>query len=167
VKLEIVVYGDPQTQGNKTPFSILVPHRGEKTRVYILQDGRKMRIMTNLVEGRSNEARKRFQDWRENVKLEAQASARRQGIPTLDGPLAFTGTWFLRRPKSVRTEYPDKDLDLDKLARAVWDSLKDAGVIVNDSRFVDQHGFKRWAKGQPCVLILIETLEPEPLELGA
>jgi Holliday junction resolvase RusA-like endonuclease len=45
--------------------------------------------------------------------------------------------FWLTRPKSVTRQYATGTYDIDKLTRAVLDSLESAGVIVNDNLVVD------------------------------
>jgi Holliday junction resolvase RusA-like endonuclease len=51
--------------------------------------------------------------------------------------VAVTIHFWLRRPKSVTRQYATGTYDIDKLTRAVLDSLESAGVIVNDNLVVD------------------------------
>jgi Holliday junction resolvase RusA-like endonuclease len=61
-----------------------------------------------------------------------------------------------------------KELDLDKLIRAAWDSLKRANVITNDSRFCRVEAVKRYAHTSetPGLLIKVGRLSgPELMEI--
>lgn len=98
------------------------------------------------------------------------AVAARHRLPApLDGPVELRLRFFLPRPRSHyrtgRNSHLLRDSappfphgrgtgDLDKLTRAVGDSLTDAGVIVDDSIIVDERLSKRYAgAGTPGVVI--------------
>jgi len=74
-------------------------------------------------------------------------------------------TFWLPRPKSVTEKkrlYPCVKPDLDKLLRAVNDSLTDSGVIRDDAQIIKTKCLKIYAnedKFQPGVLINLERLE--------
>ncbi len=53
--------------------------------------------------------------------------------------------FWLRRPKSVTRQYATGTYDIDKLTRAVLDSLQSANVIVNDNLVVDLNVRKTYA----------------------
>jgi Holliday junction resolvase RusA-like endonuclease len=53
--------------------------------------------------------------------------------------------FWLRRPKSVTRQYATGTYDVDKLTRAVLDSLQSAKVITNDSNVVDLNVRKTYA----------------------
>jgi Holliday junction resolvase RusA-like endonuclease len=84
--------------------------------------------------------------WREHVVKIAQARMRLEQWATLDGPSAGTLDFYLARPVSEpRRPRPHVRPDIDKLARAVLDSLTMAKVYVDDSRVVDLHPRKHYA----------------------
>ena len=73
--------------------------------------------------------------------------------------------FYLPRPKSVslkKRKYPNVAPDVDKLERAVNDSIVDAGVIVDDGQIVDTMRSKRYEEDSPTgkvgVLIVVEKL---------
>jgi Holliday junction resolvase RusA-like endonuclease len=52
--------------------------------------------------------------------------------------------------------------DLDKCARAVFDSIEQAGLILNDSQIISVNASKRWAladEGPGVLLTIISTQE--------
>ena len=79
--------------------------------------------------------------------------------------------FVFRRPKSdykangqLRASAPAKCTkrigDLDKLCRAVFDSLDTANVVNDDSQFVTLHAHKRFTIGneQPCAIITVTAI---------
>ena len=79
--------------------------------------------------------------------------------PILHGPVCVDITFVFPRPKAhygsgrnanvLKAAAPlwhTKAPDLDKLIRAVWDSLTKAGVIQDDSRIVNVNARKRFAR---------------------
>lgn len=83
-----------------------------------------------------------------------------------DQALALDVTFYLPRPPSLpkRIIYPMRKPDLDKLTRAIGDSLK--GIVYDeDSRIVDLNTRKRFAAGEgdtpdgkPRAVITVRTL---------
>jgi Holliday junction resolvase RusA-like endonuclease len=67
-------------------------------------------------------------------------TAVRTALMPLDGPLAVSMVFTLRKPASApkrRRTWPDRTPDLSKLARATEDALTDAGVWADDARVVE------------------------------
>lgn len=89
--------------------------------------------------GRMVESSKRLAPWRATVALVAS-----QHVPTpFEGPVtvevAFRFPMPRSRPKKLREQgevWRDKKPDLDKLLRAVFDGLTDAGAIFDDAQIV-------------------------------
>lgn len=54
----------------------------------------------------------------------------------LDEPVEVHAKFYLQRPKNPRLEHAATGLDLDKLQRAIGDSLEACGVLKNDARIV-------------------------------
>lgn len=137
--LEIVIEGVPMTQGSKTAVAKGV-----------------------LIEGRSKTGRAKFAAWRQAVTLQARAAHR--GEP-LDGPLGVELEVRLPLIKTApkrRRIWPYKGLDIDKLTRAVFDGLSDAGVWVNDNRPCDVRVTKRYDYDEPAgCTVRIWQLEEE------
>jgi Holliday junction resolvase RusA-like endonuclease len=76
--------------------------------------------------------------------------------PPLDEPVAILATFHLPRPKSIpkRRRWPDRLPDLDKLVRAVLDSM--TGVaIADDARVVSIIARKHYATERPAGLHLM------------
>lgn len=131
--LEFTVHGLPAPQGSKVAMPIYRGSRAKGTREFTGKSA--------LVESSSQ----KLGPWRDAVRSEAVRA--HGGRPPLDGPLALTIIFALPRPKSARKSdiYPIKRPDLDKLARAVGDAIKQAGVVVDDSLFCDEFIRKRFA----------------------
>ena len=96
--------------------------------------------------------------WR-NVVAFAALELVTEGWELLDEPLELSVIFYLPRPKTVQDrEYPSVMPDVDKLLRAVFDSL--SGVIyVDDSRVVRVSAQKLYADSRgPGALIRVNTL---------
>jgi len=80
------------------------------------------------------------------------------GWELLDEPLELSVIFYLPRPKTATREFPAVMPDVDKLLRAVFDSL--SGVIyVDDSRVVRVSAQKVYADHRgPGALIRVNTL---------
>jgi len=90
------------------------------------------------------ESSKLLPKWRKEVTKQAAIAWRN---PPLDQPLVVIMTFTLPKPASApktRTTWPDRKPDVSKLARAVEDSLTDAGVFADDARIVDLIARKRF-----------------------
>jgi Holliday junction resolvase RusA-like endonuclease len=75
--------------------------------------------------------------------------------------------FWLRRPKSVTRQYATGTYDIDKLTRAVLDSLESAGVIVNDNLVVDLNVRKTYADDhEPGVLVTVIPFDNETITQG-
>ena len=111
------------------------------------------------------ESSKKVAPWREAVKWAAL-----QPWPhhCITGPVYVGITFTLPRPKSAPKSriYPDGAPDLDKLCRAVFDSLTQAGAIEDDSRVVRSSLKKLYvghadALPHPGAVIHISSMERE------
>jgi crossover junction endodeoxyribonuclease RusA len=80
------------------------------------------------------------------------------GWELLDEPLELSVIFYLPRPKSVSREFPAVMPDVDKLLRAVFDSL--SGVIyLDDSRIIRATAQKLYADDRgPGAVIRVNTL---------
>jgi len=64
------------------------------------------------------------------------------------------------KPASVKRSLPSVSPDLDKLIRAVGDSLTDSGVVTDDSRIVRISARKVYAQGiEPGASIVVKALD--------
>lgn len=137
------VYGVAAAQGSKSFKGMVVGKRGQQ--------------IPRLVE-----SSKELPKWRETVRK--QAWAEWHGKAPLDIPLVVVMTFTLPKPASApktRRSWPMRKPDASKLARAVEDSLTDAGVFADDARIVDLIARKRFpsegsdALAVPGVLVRI------------
>ncbi len=140
--IKFTAYGVPAPQGSKKFVGI--------------KNGRGMMV----------ESSKRLRPWR-GIVLDAALTERIAHGP-IKGPVRATMVFTMPKPKSApktRRTWPDKAPDLDKLARAVGDSLTDSGIIEDDSRIVTLHLAKRFpgegkfALDVPGVVVMIESMD--------
>ena len=111
-----------------------------------------MKAFTNKKTGRpilTNNSPK-LMPWRKAMDTVFQIARKQTGHQTVDGPCKLQVTFFM--PPLKEHEKPGKgrfwaqtSLDLDKLIRAVNDSLQKSGVITNDSRVCAIISYKRFA----------------------
>ena len=138
---QVFIAGDPKPQGSKQGFI-----RGN--RVVLV------------------EAQKQLPAWRDHMTRMLQ-------LKKLEHETAFTTavnvalTFWLPRPKSVKRQYATGTYDIDKLTRAVLDSITKAGVWRDDSDVVDLTVRKTYADThEPGVLISITPFDNEYITQG-
>lgn len=96
--------------------------------------------------------------WRKAIVQEAIATLPADWQP-IDEPCELIVAFYMPKPKTVDRQLPSVSPDLDKLIRAVGDSLTDSGVVTDDSRIVRISARKLYAEGiQPGASILVKTL---------
>jgi Holliday junction resolvase RusA-like endonuclease len=86
----------------------------------------------------SNDAKLR--PWRDTVAWHIREDMQTAGHHApFEGPVAVRATFTLPRPKSaVKARWaPDRKPDLDKLARALLDSLTMGGAVADDAQVID------------------------------
>jgi len=128
-QLEIEVFGDPASQGSHS-----VIH------------GRIVQV---------NSAK--HKRWRNAVAFAAMDLIT-DGWELLDEPLELSVIFYLPRPKTATRQFPAVMPDLDKLIRAVGDSLSGL-VYVDDSRIISINAQKRYADDRGTgALIRVNTL---------
>jgi Holliday junction resolvase RusA-like endonuclease len=84
--------------------------------------------------------------WRKAIVQEAIATLPSDWQP-IDEPCELIVNFYLPKPKTVDRQLPSVSPDLDKLIRAVGDSLTDSGVVIDDSRIVRISARKLYAEG--------------------
>lgn len=78
----------------------------------------------------------------------------------IDEPVSLEVIFYLPRPSTVSRSFPSVTPDLDKLVRAVGDSLTDAGVLSDDSRIITIHASKLYADDRGSgAAIRVKTLD--------
>jgi Holliday junction resolvase RusA-like endonuclease len=96
--------------------------------------------------------------WRKAIVQEAIATLPDDWQP-IDEPCELIVNFYLPKPKTVDRQLPSVSPDLDKLIRAVGDSLTDSGVVIDDSRIVRISARKLYAEGiAPGATIQVKTL---------
>lgn len=109
--------------------------------------------------GRMIESSKKLPAWRKAVTDAARQVAPKQ---PLDCPVSVQAVFWLPKPQKPRFNAPaTQQGDLDKLCRAVGDSIEAAGVLKNDARITTWHATKHYATptNPPGAHITITTQE--------
>jgi Holliday junction resolvase RusA-like endonuclease len=143
--LLIVVRGDPVTQGSKRAR----PARRKGAGGEWVYTGK-----VAMVESGDDHHKERLKSWRQDVV--ANAAEAMAGREAMAGAVAIRATFTLKRPRGhygtgrnaqmLKPSAPafPAGKDWDKLARAVGDALKAAGVYGDDSQVTDAHVAKRY-----------------------
>ena len=101
---------------------------------------------------------KKHKAWRNAITQTALATLPADWEP-IDEPCELIVNFYLSKPASAKRSLPTVSPDLDKLIRAVGDSLTDSGVVVDDSRIVRISARKLYAIGiEPGATIEVRTL---------
>jgi Holliday junction resolvase RusA-like endonuclease len=101
---------------------------------------------------------KKHKAWRNAITQTALATLPADWEP-IDEPCELIVNFYMPKPASVKRSLPTVSPDLDKLIRAVGDSLTDSGVVVDDSRIVRISARKLYAIGiEPGATIEVKTL---------
>lgn len=138
---QIFVPGEPKPQGSKKAFN-----RG--TRIVLV------------------EANKALPVWRETMKKSFEMKMLELDSPFVTA-VSVSITFWLPRPKSVKREYATGTYDLDKLTRAVFDSLEQAKVLINDNIVVDLAARKNYADNHEAgVLVTVTPFDNEMITAG-
>lgn len=137
--LTFVVEGTPVPQGSKTAAVI---------------NGRAVMFDSN----------KKLKAWRSDVTLVARHAA--EGMEPFDDTdgLEIELAFFMLRPKSVTRSMPTTKPDLDKLVRAVMDSITDAGVWADDSKVVKIYATKSYTIDTPKVICKIRRFTEKSVQ---
>lgn len=107
------------------------------------------------------DANPRLKAWRAQVRAAAEAAVEDAGWETLDEPCRVHLGFTMPAPKRPRWDVPAVKPDLDKLTRAVFDALTDAGVWKDDSRVVSMEVTKKYEDEDgavPGVWVEVESL---------
>lgn len=79
---------------------------------------------------------KDLKPWRKTVTAAVRAARGVVQIPR-ERAVAVSAVFTFERPKTVTREYPTVKPDLDKLIRAVFDAVTEAGLWADDCQVVD------------------------------
>ena len=113
--------------------------------------------------GRFIEASRFLPEWRKAVSAGAAETRGLCEWDTVDGPVEAVFVFHIARPASVKPEarpLPIKPPDLDKLVRAVCDSLTDAAVWEDDGQVVKLTAEKEYVSAEDSgVSITVKTLD--------
>jgi Holliday junction resolvase RusA-like endonuclease len=138
---QLFIEGEPRPQGSKTP----------------VQRGGKIILI---------EAQKQLPAWREHMTKMLQLKQLEETQPFTTA-VNVALTFWLTRPKSVKRQYPTGTYDIDKLTRAVLDSITKAGVWRDDSDVVDLTVRKTYADmHEPGVLVSITPFDNDYITAG-
>jgi Holliday junction resolvase RusA-like endonuclease len=74
------------------------------------------------------------------------------------GAVKVEVVFYFTKPKSVKTDYPVKPPDLDKVCRSLLDGITAGGVWGDDAQVVDLVARKRWAVGEPGAAVTITAV---------
>lgn len=108
--------------------------------------------------GAMYEANKRLKPWRDQVVFHAKR-AHGRGDP-IDAAVKVTAVFWFPKPRTTKfKEHPAGKPDVDKLCRAVLDSLTIARVIRDDARVVELFARKEWADTKNGAQITVELVE--------
>jgi len=106
--------------------------------------------------GRMVEASKYLPAWRKAIEEECKSLFEEP----MDGALEVELWFYLPRPSSISREFPTVMPDVDKLVRGCLDAMTKGGAIVDDSRVVDLHAYKRYSfDGWTGVEVVVQHLE--------
>jgi crossover junction endodeoxyribonuclease RusA len=137
---ELFVPGEPRPQGSKKAF----------------QRGLKIVLV---------EANKQLPAWREQMRKAFEMKMLERDTP-FSTAVSVSITFWLTRPKTVKREYATGTYDLDKLTRAVLDSLQDK-VLTNDNLVVDLTARKNYADNHESgVLVTVTPFDNESITAG-
>ena len=101
---------------------------------------------------------KKHKAWRNAITQTALATLPADWEP-IDEPCELIVNFYMPKPASATRSLPTVSPDLDKLIRAVGDSLTDSGVVLDDSRIVRISARKLYAIGiEPGATIEVKTL---------
>lgn len=124
--------------------------------------------MRAVARGRIVSDNDRLRQWRDSVAWHVRDAM--GGAEPLTGPLEVRATFVLPRPPSAPRKRwaPEKKPDLDKLVRALLDSVTAGGAWVDDAQVVTVTASKIYARPGllPQAQLLI-THAAEPAEVSA
>jgi Holliday junction resolvase RusA-like endonuclease len=96
--------------------------------------------------GASKESSDNCKPWVEAIVFAAKGQRPKGGDP-LAPPYEIGLRFVMPRPADPKYDWPSRDGDLDKLARAVLDGLTQGGLILDDRHVVQLDTVKEFAEG--------------------
>jgi Holliday junction resolvase RusA-like endonuclease len=112
------------------------------------------------------EANKDLPAWRDHMKKMFELKMMELDN-RFDTAVSVSLTFWLTRPKTVTRQYATKTYDIDKLTRAVLDSLTQGGVIQDDSNVVDLTARKTYADNHEAgVLVTLAPFDNDSITAG-
>lgn len=125
-----------------------------------MPQGSKTTVRGRVIQAGTPKSRAAHKLWREQVTWAATSVMLSRSAPPLD-----VAAWMVVEFRFAPPQRPKRGLwwkatrpDLDKLVRAVGDSLTDAGVVTEDSRFVLICAVKRYA-GVPGATVKVGAMD--------
>jgi len=113
--------------------------------------------------GRFIEASKYLPAWRSAVTTVARDYVTEHNLEPMTGPVELTVWFYIERPKSIsRSKRPEAIVppDIDKLVRAISDSMTDAGVWNDDAQVIFLHAHKAYDDhNEPGAIIQVQALD--------
>ena len=92
--------------------------------------------------------------WRALISI----AAKNAGCKPIDSPISITLVFRLKKPKTVRREFPTVPPDLDKLIRGVLDGLTDAAYL-DDSQVIDINAKKVYSSNPGVEISISEAFD--------
>ena len=115
------------------------------------------------------DANPKLKRWRETVTAQVleQMQANEYEQFQAHAPIRAILLFQLPKPKSVNREYPTVKPDIDKLTRAIFDSLEAANVMPGDQQITSVHASKYYCaeNDTPKVYINLHIYTPIPTKL--
>lgn len=110
----------------------------------------------SLFRGRMVDANAGLKPWRKTVTRAAVAAlAGRDGF---GDAVCVLLDFYMPRGKTVKRPRPSTRPDIDKMTRAIFDSLTDANAWTDDGLVVTVHAAKYYADDQPGVNVKVRAL---------
>lgn len=105
------------------------------------------------------DSNKKLKDWRDTVTAQAQIEMIARKLETRTGPIDLILNFVFPKPKSVKRDLPSVKPDLDKLIRAVCDSLTKSGIYKDDALVVFIGANKIYGETPGVEIIISEALD--------
>ncbi len=101
------------------------------------------------------EANKKLKPWRETITRQVRHQFNGQAFEPGE-PIRARILFTLTKPASVKRLWPTAKPDVDKLTRAIFDGVADAGVFAGDQQIIAVTAFKVYAEpGEPASALIV------------